>query len=229
MKFLLLIIGTITFLSCQSGLKSVEESTNHKVLVTEVLQASVYTYLHVNENKHEQWLAASKMPAKVGETYYYKDGLEMNNFESKELNRTFESIIFVDKLSNEPIAEKKDETEIATKSRKPKIEKKNISIEAAEGGITIAGLYSNKNIYEGKTVKIKGQVTKFNPEIMDKNWIHIQDGTDYEGSFDLTVTSDIEAKVGDIICVEGKIALNKDFGYGYFYEVILEDAEICKK
>ena len=59
---------------------------------------------------------------------------------------------------------------------------------------------------------------------MNKNWIHIQDGTDFSGKFDLTVTSDKEVSVGDIVTLEGKIALNKDLGYGYFFDVIMEDA-----
>ena len=63
---------------------------------------------------------------------------------------------------------------------------------------------------------------------MKKNWIHLQDGTENAGKFDLTVTSDGKAVVGDIITVEGKLAINKDFGYGYSYEVLVEDAVITK-
>ena len=63
---------------------------------------------------------------------------------------------------------------------------------------------------------------------MNKNWIHIQDGTDNSGKFDLTVTTDIEVKVGDTITLEGAIALDKDFGFGYKYEVIMEDAKLVK-
>ncbi|MEI7897164.1 MAG: hypothetical protein WCJ26_09020 [bacterium] len=61
---------------------------------------------------------------------------------------------------------------------------------------------------------------------MKKNWIHIQDGTEFSGKFDLTVTTDAEAAVGQTITLEGKITLNKDFGYGYAYEVLMEDATI---
>ena len=64
---------------------------------------------------------------------------------------------------------------------------------------------------------------------MGKNWIHIQDGTEFDGKFDLTITGNFSAKVGDIIILEGKIALNKDLGYNYFYEVIMEDAKIVVK
>lgn len=107
-------------------------------------------------------------------------------------------------------------------------EKINEIIEPGEGCITIANLIENKKKLSGKTVKIKGKVTKYNPAIMGKNWIHLQDGTDYNGEFDLTVTSDFQALLGTIVTVEGKIALDKDFGYGYEYSILMEDATISK-
>ena len=67
---------------------------------------------------------------------------------------------------------------------------------------------------------------KFSTGIMDKNWIHFQDGTSYSEKFDLTVTTNQEVNVGDIITIKGRISLDKDFGYDYFYDVIMEDAEI---
>jgi len=106
--------------------------------------------------------------------------------------------------------------------------KQEIKIDHVPGEITISELFSKKDSYAGKTVKIKGQVTKFNPAIMNKNWIHLQDGTEADGKFDLTVTSDIEVSVEDVVTLEGVIALNKDFGFGYFYEVLMEDARLIK-
>jgi len=61
---------------------------------------------------------------------------------------------------------------------------------------------------------------------MGKNWIHIQDGTDYKGSFDLAITSAISVMVGDTLTFEGKITLDKDLGYGYFFDVLMEDAQV---
>lgn len=105
------------------------------------------------------------------------------------------------------------------------IEKKNVKITPGEGCITIADLFANKKTFDGKVVKVKGKVTKFNEAIMGKNWIHIQDGTEYKGDFDLTVTTDTYAPVGDTITFEGKIALDKDFGYGYKYKVLMEEGK----
>ena len=71
---------------------------------------------------------------------------------------------------------------------------------------------------------MRGKVTKVNSGILGKNWVHIQDGTEAEGNFDLTVTTQETAKVGDVVVVQGKITLNKDFGSGYKYDVIMEEA-----
>jgi hypothetical protein len=61
---------------------------------------------------------------------------------------------------------------------------------------------------------------------MGKNWIHLQDGTGDNGSNDLTVTTDSTVNVGDTVLVSGVLNTDKDFGYGYQYAVIVEDAKI---
>ena len=73
---------------------------------------------------------------------------------------------------------------------------------------------------------MRGKVVKFSPQIMGKNWIHVQDGTGAAGTNDLTVTTLDEAKVGDTVLVTGKITLNKDFGMGYKYDLIIEDGKV---
>jgi hypothetical protein len=103
--------------------------------------------------------------------------------------------------------------------------KADVKVEPCTDCITIAKLMADKKSYKGKVIKVKGQVTKYNAGIMGKNWVHIQDGSEYENSFDLTITTDIGAVVGEIVTYEGKIALDKDFGYGYAYDVIMEEAK----
>jgi len=56
--------------------------------------------------------------------------------------------------------------------------------------------------------------------------VHIQDGTKEGDHFDLTVTTQVYVNAGDIVTFEGVVALDKDFGAGYFYDVIMEEAEI---
>lgn len=105
---------------------------------------------------------------------------------------------------------------------KAAIEKVDITIEPCKDCIKISELLANKKTYSGKTVKVTGQVTKYNPDIMGKNWVHIQDGSEFQGGFDLTITTDQRVTVGSRITFEGKIVLDKDFGYGYFYTIMME-------
>jgi hypothetical protein len=100
-------------------------------------------------------------------------------------------------------------------------------ITVAEGGQTVADIFAKKAELAGKPVKVRGKVVKFSGGIMGKNWIHLQDGTGEAGSNDLTVTTQAMAKVGDTVVISGVLATDKDFGYGYAYGVIVEDAEVA--
>jgi len=107
-------------------------------------------------------------------------------------------------------------------------DKEEVNINKEEGITTLAELFAHPADYEGKTIRIKGKVVKYNPAIMNKNWLHIQDGTEYNGKYDLTITSAQEFKTGDIVTLEGKVTLNKDLGYGYRYDVMMEDATLVR-
>ena len=64
---------------------------------------------------------------------------------------------------------------------------------------------------------------------MGRNWIHLQDGTGNPESntHDLVVTTSQEpAADWDIITIEGVLAADKDFGSGYSYAAIIEEASI---
>ena len=96
---------------------------------------------------------------------------------------------------------------------------------------TIAQLWSEKKSLVGKTVTVRGVVVKATNGVMGKNWIHLQDGSGDAklGSNDLTVTSVDQAAVGETITITGTVRTDKDFGAGYAYAVIVEDAKIVKK
>lgn len=224
--YLLLIQGSFAQNDTHS-VPSKEEA--HKVIVQEVVQTTNYTYLRVKEVEEERWLAVPKMDANNGETYYYTGSFLMTDFISKELNRTFKEIYFLDKINTKPGPAEKVEVVANPHAAKPLLEKTTIKIEPIAGGITVAELYKNKEIYNGKTVLVKAQVTKFTKEIMDKNWIHLQDGTDFTGNFDITATTAQIFNIGEVIIIEGKVSVSKDFGFGYFYDVIIEDAKLQNK
>lgn len=233
------IFALITAWSCQGGNKEKSPGENaglHRFVAEEIIQASDYTYLRGKDNDKEVWIATEIATFAAGKTYYYKSGMEMKNFESKQLNRTFETLILVDKLSEDqgtfskPAATNQD---IENFDHKQVIQKEAgstepIKITPEKGCITVKELFTNKDKYKGKKIRVKGKVTKYNEGIMNKNWIHIKDGTDFNGKNDLTATSLAACKVGDIVIIEGSITVDKDFGYGYFFEIIMEDAGITQ-
>ncbi len=101
-------------------------------------------------------------------------------------------------------------------------------VEKAEGGLTVGELFAGKADLSGKEVTLRAKVVKFTPRIMGKNWLHLQDGSgDADArTHDLTVTTDVTAKVGDTVLVSGAVVLDKDFGAGYKYDLIIEDAKV---
>lgn len=228
-NLIVVLLISVMFFACKDEVETKNDATNngHKIEVEEVIHANAYTYLRVTEDDEEYWMAITKQNIEEGSILYYTDALEMKNFESKDLARTFETIFFVQNISTKPIEANAGGMD-QEMGQKPTLVKQDISVEPVSGGITISELYSNREKYENKVVKIRGQVTKYNAGIMDRNWIHMQDGTSSGEYFDLTVTTTDEVKVGDIVVFEGEITLNKDFGAGYSYEVIMEESKLIK-
>ncbi len=100
-------------------------------------------------------------------------------------------------------------------------------IEKAEGGKTVAEVFAEKDQLAGAIIVIRGKVVKTNAGVMGKNWLHVRDGSGAEGTNDLTVTTaSVLPEVGSTVVVSGPLTLDKDFGMGYQYDVIMEDAEV---
>lgn len=117
-------------------------------------------------------------------------------------------------------------------SRKAVVPFAEIHVDKATGenAYTVSEIYEKAAELAGKKVQVRGKVMKVLPKIMGLNWVHIQDGTGNpsENSHDLVVTTSMQQpKEGwDVVTVKGVVGANKDFGAGYTYAVILEQAEI---
>ncbi|MDX1764343.1 MAG: hypothetical protein R3231_08490 [bacterium] len=212
--------------------------------VVETLDASRYTYIQVDTGTEKIWAAAPQFEVNVGDHVTFTQGMAMANFHSEALNRDFDRVYFVSAVQVEgaghhdeapaqvhgtaPAAAappSQTETAVTEKPGKAPIDLSGIT--KAEGGSTIAELYADPAALSGKKVLVRGKVVKFSPQILGTNWIHIQDGTGDAGKNDLTVTSSDTAKVGDTIVVSGVLATDKDFGGGYRYDVIVENAKVA--
>ena len=211
----------------KSDLNSDSDPDSHKITVKEVLNAKAYTYLLVTEGEKEYWIAVPLTEVEKGKTYTYVGGMEMKKFESKDLKRTFDSVFFVEGLTDPNPPATVTETVIDPKKIAPVTElAKGITL--AKGGISIYDLFSTRDKLAGKTVILTGKVVKFLPDIMHKNWIHLQDGTSFNGFNDITITTLAKLKVDEIVSLKGKVVLNKDLGSGYKYDVLIEDAVLVK-
>jgi hypothetical protein len=227
------IIALLFFVQCKPNkekpetTKKVEitNSDSHQVTVKEILNANQYTYLLVTEDQKEFWIAIPKTDVKVGNKYTYEGGMEMKKFESKDLKRTFDSVLFVEKIIDPTATASVPKEEVVKKTTSTQLSK---GITLAKGAITLYDLFNTKDKLAGKTVILTGKVVKFMPEIMNKNWIHLQDGTSFNGLNDITITSLSKVKVDEIVTLKGTVVLNKDLGSGYKYDVLIEDAVLVK-
>ncbi len=227
----LLLVFSISLLfvfGCKKEEKNVQPlpAGYHAVKVLEHMNASNYTYLRVEENDKEYWMAVPQIAVEVDDIVYYSKSMEMKNFHSETLKKDFPSILFVQDISKTIAPANQNPMGDNPHVKGITIQKEEISIQPAAGGKTVAQILDQKETLNGKSVTVNGKVTKYNEGILDRNWIHIQDGTNSKGEFDLLVTSKDVTKVGDIITVKGKVALDKDFGAGYSYKILIEDAAI---
>ena len=106
----------------------------------------------------------------------------------------------------------------------------SLGASAAESNLqTVAALNQNKASLAGKTITATGKVVKVNNGIMGRNFVHVQDGTGDANNNNLVVTSKQTAQVGDLVIVAGVVVVNRDFGSGYSYPLLIEDASITPK
>ncbi len=199
--------------------------------VVETMNAGGYTYVCLEKKGVKTWVAVPETKVTVGKEMAFQPGVEMRNFPSKTLNRTFESIYFSAGPMNVSKGEEKKSTS-AVHGSSAALSGEKISVKKAEGkdAYTVAEIHGKKESLNEKKVIVRGKVVKVSSGIMGKNWIHLQDGTGNaeSGTNDIIATSQDTVRVGDIITVKGTVYKDKDFGSGYKYSVIMEQASIQK-
>ena len=216
--------------------------------VAETMEASGYTYVRLDDGSAKGvWVAIPKTEVKVGEEISLLPGSVMENFTSKSLNKTFDKIIFSPGASKGAekaatgagaatgsfnAAVKKEGVKASGGSASNIVPFADLKVEKAAGpdGHAVGEIFAKAASLDKKKVIVKGQVVKISKNIMGKNWIHIQDGTGdpKNNSHDLVVTTSDSAEKGAIVTIEGEAAANKDFGSGYKYDVIVENAKVSQ-
>ena len=193
--------------------------------VSDTINVPGYTYVEVDNGSDKTWAAVPSTSVNIGDQVSFSMGAPMHNFYSKTLQRNFPVIYFVDHFVTDEGATSMSAAAVAAHgliSQEP-VAKLTEEINKVEGGNTIADIHARKDELNGNTIRVRGQVTKFTSGVLGKNWIHVRDSSTTD---DLTVTTDATAAINDVVIIEGKLELDKDYGYGYVYPVILEDATI---
>ena len=215
------------------------QGTTIKGKVLERLDAPPYSYLKLSVGKEEMWAAVPKTETEKGKEVTVVNAMPMNGFESKTLNRKFDVVFFGTLEGANPAAEAKPAPSMDPSPGNMAAQHANVGKGPAEVGDvkvdkatgadarTVAEVYAQKAQLKDKPVTIRGKVVKYNAGIMGKNWLHLRDGSGKaDKDNDLTITSQYVAKVGDVLVVKGAVRIDKDFGAGYAYPVIVEDAKL---
>lgn len=204
--------------------------------VLEVLHASEYTYLLLDVDGFKDWVAIPSLVVEVGEEVELSPGVQMGEWKSKALNKTFKSIIFsggpTDKYNEKrKINAHKGADMSAPAPGKKKSEGKiieGLKVEKAQGenAYDLTEIFTKRAELQDKIISVRGQVVKVSAGVMGRNWIHIKDGTGENGANKLVVTSKDEPNIGDVVTCTGVFHNNVDFGGGYQYAIIMEDAVV---
>ena len=203
--------------------------------VAESMNAGGYTYARLQAaGQDDVWVAATEFPVAVGERLTVTLDMPVANFESKTMNRTFPVVYFVSSVSRDgqaaPAATPQGAPPLLTSRDSATAPAAVDPIAPPPGGVSVADVWAKKSTLAGETVTVRGRVVKMNLGIMGRNWLHLQDGSGSagDGTNDLTVTTDAEVTVGATITITGVLAVGKDFGAGYVYDAIVENAKIVK-
>lgn len=191
--------------------------------VIESMNAGGYTYVQVDTGAGRIWAAGPAADIKAGDKVTISRLMPMANYHSNSLDRDFDVLYFVGGFSGESAGSSHTVSQAHANAGSQTDAVTVTDIRKAEGGKNIAEIIEQQEQLAEQRVKVRGQVVKYNPHIMGKDWIHIRDTSTDE---DLTITANADVTPGDVILAHGKIVLNKDFGYGYVYEIMMEDAEV---
>jgi len=210
--------------------------------VLEIKPAMGYKYLKVQEQGKQTWVAIANAPVKVGDKIGFDKKTMMKDFKSKSLHQEFKEIYFASDvyLPQKASGPKsmKDLLGLGTKAKDPHagmgigmsaqpIDEKPSKPFVKKDTYTVEEIHMWRKNLQGQTIALEASVFKVSKGIMKRDWVHLGDGTGNEQKLtdDLVFTAaTTNIKSGDKVLAKGTVAVDKDFGYGYFYPVIIQNA-----
>ena len=208
--------------------------------VLEIKPAMGYKYLKVQEQGKETWVAIANAPVQVGDKIGFDKKTMMKDFKSKSLGQEFKEIYFASDvyLPQKPTAPKsmKDMLGLSSQKKDPHAgmgigmspqpaDEKPAKPFVKKDAYTVEEVHMWRKSLNGQIITLTGSVFKVSKGIMKRDWVHVGDGTGNEKKLtdDLVFTApNSTIKAGDKVLAKGTVAVDKDFGYGYFYPVIIE-------
>ena len=252
MKSLLLIFLIVNFSFATDGniaMHGTEKAQNAQIFYGKILEiktAMGYKYLRVNEEGKEIWVAIANAPVTIGDKIGYDKKTMMKDFKSKSLQQDFKEIYFASDVylpqKKQKAKSMKEMLGLSEKNKDPhadmgrdmtpKTEEIPSKPFVKKESYTIEEIHIWRKNLNKQTITIKGKVFKVSHAIMKRDWVHLGDGTGNEKKLtdDLVFTaSSSSVKAGDTVIATGQVVVDKDFGYGYFYQVIIQDASFQVK
>ena len=217
-----------TSTSWSAGLPVPPSMPTLKGEVLEVKQVPNYTYLRLKTADGESWAAVSTAKLAIGTQVSIQNAELMDNFQSTVLNRVFPRIYFGSLVAAPGTAAVQVASAHAGLSQTETAN--NAPVAKAKGPLarTVAEVINQSSALKDRPVLLHARVVKYNAAVMGKNWIHVRDGSGSatDATNDLLVTTQDQAKLGDVVLVKGLVRKDKDFGSGYAYKVLVEDATL---
>jgi hypothetical protein len=199
--------------------------------VLEVLDVPNYTYIRLKTASSEVWAAVSSAKLAVGAPITLENAVLMDDFQSQALKRTFPQIYFAN-LPVVPLSEAEVKAAIdsahAAAAKAKQTEHSPITKASGAEGRTVVEIITSTPNFKDTAVAVRGRVVKYSAGIMGKNWLHLRDGSGSEADAtnDLVVTTLEPADMGELLLVKGTVRKDQDFGAGYAYKVMIENATL---
>ncbi len=211
----------------QNVMRRLKGENVQAAIVTEFIDAGTYTYVKLNDKERTFWAAITARPVEIGKSYIYADANLILDFESKSLGRTFDSIYFIQHFAEATAAAIDHHAHSHAHGNASNADVSVHKVNPIDGGLAINEIYKGKKASNGDVVTVSGEVVKINKGIMNRQWIHIQDGSAQgeDGNLTITTPKNLDFGIGDVITFTGVVSYDKDFGAGYKYRAIVEDAQ----
>ena len=196
--------------------------------VLETFEGGGYTYARIAAGSDEVWVAAPPVQIAVGDEVEVRGSMVMNDFYSPTLDRTFDEVHFASAIvpAGQAAASGMPAGHGMPAAASAETPSDAAPVEKAAGGVTVEEVFQDRAELVGTEIVLRGNVVKFNGGILGKNWLHLRDGSGGAGTNDLTITTDATCAVGDTVLVRGTLVADRDFGAGYVYDLIVEDAQV---